>query len=365
MYNWQQNDWRRFRYNENLFTEKALTFMALVGESYGYIQSLSNTERNESVVDLLINEAIKTSAIEGEFLNRIDLASSIRRNLGYQTPSFRIKDRRAEGIAALLVKVRESFDENLTDTEIFEWHKLLMLGNNSINSGEYRSHSEPMQVISGAAGKEIVHFEAPPSDMVSQEMELFFKWFNDTKPDGKQPIANLLIRAAIAHIYFETIHPFEDGNGRIGRIIAEKAIAQGLKRPILMSLSSSIEANKKDYYEALQQAQRTNELTNWIDYFSQVILDGQLEFKNTMHFIRRKTAFFEKYHSLFNEAQSKVIARMLHEEFFEGGMNARKYQSITRVSKATATRHLQDLVEKGILVSENKGRSTNYQVKLD
>ncbi len=365
MYNWQQKDWRHFRFNENEFTAPALSFMALAGESQGYIQSLSGNNVAESIITLLVKEAIKTSAIEGEFLSRVDLISSIRKNLGYSTPN-RIKDKRAEGIATLLVKAREDFDNDLTEMQLFEWHKLLMLGNNTITVGEYRSHTEPMQVISGAIGKEIIHFEAPPSAQVSGEMKMFFEWFNETKPGRPKSIPNLLIRAAIAHLYFETIHPCEDGNGRIGRIIAEKTLAQGLKRPILMSLSTAIEADKKSYYGALKQAQRTNDLTEWIHYFSETILKAQQDFISTINFTLKKTSFFDKHKLQLNTAQLKVINRMLEdgEEEFMGGMNAKKYQSITQVSKATATRHLQDLVAQGVLVSQKGGRSTNYQVNL-
>ena len=367
MYNWQLKDWRQFQYNENEFTAIALSYMALTGQSQGYVQSLSANNRDESVINLLVKEAIKTSAIEGEFLSRVDLVSSIRKNLGYTTTAHRVKDKRAEGIAMLLVKARENFETDLTEVQLFEWHKLLMLGNKTINGGKYRRHTEPMQVVSGAIGKEIVHFEAPPSKKVPAEMNAFIKWFNETKPGGKKSIHNLLIRASIAHLYFETIHPFEDGNGRIGRIIAEKAVAQGLKRPLLMSLSTAIEADKKLYYAALKQAQRTNDLTKWIHYFSETILKAQQDFISAINFTIKKAAFFDRHQSQLNQAQLKVINRMLEagEEEFTGGMNAKKYQSVTKVSKATATRHLQDLVTKGILVSRKGGRSTSYQVNLE
>lgn len=366
MYNWQLKDWRHFQFNEGEFTAPALSFMALAGESQGYVQTLPGNNQAESIITLLVKEAIKTSAIEGEFLNREDLVSSIRKNLGYSVTN-RTKDKRAEGIASLLVKAREDFESDFTETQLFEWHRLLMLGNQTINIGQYRSHSEPMQVISGAIGKELIHFEAPPSAQVKSEMKMFFGWFNETKPGGKNAIPNLLIRAAIAHLYFETIHPFEDGNGRIGRIIAEKALAQGLKRPILMSLSTAIEADKKSYYAALKQAQCTNNLPDWIHYFSYTILNAQKDFIHTINFTLKKSTFFDKHKSQLNDAQLKVINRMLEEgqEEFVGGMNAKKYQSITQVSKATATRHLQDLVEKGILVSQQKGRSTSYQVNFN
>uniref|UniRef100_UPI0040494459 DUF4172 domain-containing protein n=1 Tax=Fulvivirga sp. TaxID=1931237 RepID=UPI0040494459 len=367
IYNWQQKDWLQFSYSEKDFTEIALSFMALAGESQGYMQSLTSAEQSESILSLLVKEALKTSAIEGEFLSRPDLVSSIRKNLGYPTDSYKIKDKRSEGIATLLVKAREGFEADLTEIELFDWHELLMLGNNSINFGQYRTQIEPMQVVSGSIGKEIVHFEAPPSVQVPQEMAAFFEWFNATKPGGKQSINNLLIRTAIAHLYFETIHPFEDGNGRIGRIIAEKALAQGLKRPILMSLSTAIEADKKSYYDAIKKAQRTNDLTDWIHYFSKTILKAQRDFIKTINFLVKKAAFFDSYRSQLNDAQHKVINRMLEasEVEFLGGMNAKKYQSITQVSKATATRHLQYLVELGVLISNKGGRSTNYQVNLN
>lgn len=366
MYNWQQNDWLHFRYEETAFTEIALSFVELAGQSLGYLNGLPSDEQEESIVTILVKEAIKTSSIEGELISRIDLISSIRKNLGYTTPAHHIKDKRSEGIATLLVKARESFDADLSEEILFEWHRSLLLGNTNINVGQYRSHSEPMQVISGSIGKEEVHFEAPPSAQVPAEMQAFFKWFNVTKPNGPSPISNLLIRAAIAHLYFETIHPFEDGNGRIGRVIAEKVLAQGLKRPILMSLSTTIEADKKAYYTALKQAQRTNDLTAWIHYFSKTILKAQEEFIETIDFLLKKTIFFDRHQAQLNDAQRKVINRMLEEGEgnFKGGMNAQKYQSISKVSKATATRHLQDLVEKGILIPQKGGRSTHYQINL-
>jgi Fic family protein len=365
-YNWQQKDWLKFHFDEDTFTEKAFSFMALAGQSIGYLNSLSNQNQAESIINLLVNEAIKTSSIEGEFISRVDLVSSIRKNLGYTTASFPIKDKRSEGIAKLLVKVREDFENDLTEEMLFEWYEMLMLGNNYIAVGKYRSHTEPMQVISGAIGKEEIHFEAPPSKQVGKEMNTFINWFNETKSTGKRPIKNVLIRTAIAHLYFETIHPFEDGNGRIGRVIAEKVLAQGLQKPILMSLSSIIESDKKLYYESLKKAQRTNNVTEWIHYFSDVIFKAQEQFVETIQFTIKKTKFFDRYKAEINEAQNKVLYRMLQdgEDKFIGGMNATKYQSIGTVSKATATRHLQDLVGKGILVSENEGRSTQYQINF-
>lgn len=365
-YNWQQTDWRNFQYDEKNFTQMTLAFMEIAGQSQGYLKGLNSAFQEVSIVDILVKEAIKTSAIEGELISRADVISSIRKNLGYTSPSLIIKDKRSEGIAMLLVKAREEFEADITEAMLFDWHRLLMRGNHTFEVGKWRSHSEPMQVISGAIGKEKIHFEAPPSVSVPQEMALFIDWFNATKPDGISPIHNTIVRSAIAHLYFETIHPFEDGNGRIGRIIAEKALAKGLKRPILMSLSTAIEADKKAYYEALQKAQSSNHIHDWIDYFGKTILKAQDDFIKSIDFILKKTAFFDTHKSLLNVEQEKAISRMLEESEtgFKGGMNARKYQSINRVSKATATRHLQDLVEKEILIVKNSGRSTSYDVNI-
>jgi Fic family protein len=366
-YNWQQNDWRMFEFDEKTYSGMALEFMNLAGQGQGFLSGLSEDNKDESIITILVKEAIKTSEIEGELISRADVVSSIRRNLGYETATFRIKDKRSEGIAKLLVKSRESFDVDLSEKMLFEWHQLLMLGNNQVGAGQWRTHSEAMQVVSGAMGKEKVHFEAPSSDIVAKEMRLFIEWFNDTKPNAIKSIENLLIRTAIAHLYFESIHPFEDGNGRIGRVIAEKALAQGLNKPILMSLSTAIEANKKAYYEALQKAQRSNQIDSWIKYFVEVILQAQKEFNQSITFLLKKSKFFDKNRPILNEHQLKVIKRMLDEgeDGFIGGLNARKYQAISQLSKATATRHLQDLVEKGILISKGGGRSVNYQVNLD
>ena len=362
VYNWQQKDWTNFQYDELLFEKLWIEFITIAGESEGFMKSSPQGIQEESIVNLLVNEAIKTSEIEGEFLSRIDLISSIRKNLGYPTESIIIKDQRSLGIANLLISSRENYAENLSEEMLFDWHKLLMQGNYSVEIGKWRTHSEPMQVVSGAMGREKVHFEAPPSEILPKEMKQFFDWFNESKITIKNP----LIRSAVAHLYFESIHPFEDGNGRIGRIIAEKTLSQSLNRPILMSISKTIEANKNGYYSALQKGQSSNEINDWIVYFSQVIINAQRDFNQTILFSIKKAAFFDANKSLLNERQQKVIKRMLEEgeNEFVGGMNARKYLAIAKTSKATATRDLVDLVEKGILTVKGGGRSVGYQVSL-
>jgi Fic family protein len=245
---------------------------------------------------------------------------------------------------------------------------MLLRHDKNLESGLWRTHIEPMQVISGDVGKQKIHYEAPPSARVPKEMKQYISWFNDTAPGGNNEIKKVPVRSAIAHLYFESIHPFEDGNGRIGRAIAEKALSQGLGRPILMSLSRTIEANKTDYYNQLKKAQRSNEITHWINYFVKTIVAAQTEAEEEIDFILKKTKYFDRFRSKLSERQLKVIKRMLEEgpKGFVGGMNAGKYCTITKVSKATATRDLQLLLEIGAfsLVGEAGGRSTKYQVNL-
>ncbi|WKN45385.1 Fic family protein [Tunicatimonas pelagia] len=367
-YNWQLPDWPDFTYSIDEVEDKLFDFAQRVGRVSGVLAGLPDTTQTEAVIDLMVSEAVKTSEIEGEYLSRQDVMSSIRNNLGLNPSVENVSDKRAEGAAELMIDVRDSYAEPLTQDKLFAWHRMLMKGNRRIAIGEWRSHEEPMQVVSGALGKEKVHYEAPPSSLVPAEMAQFIRWFNETGPGGKNEIKKPILHSAIAHLYFETIHPFEDGNGRIGRAISEKALSQHINRPILLSLSRSIEANKNAYYGALQRAQQSNEVTNWIIYFVDMVLDAQTQAEELIDFTLKKTRFFDRFKNSLNERQLKAIRRMLDEgpKGFEGGMSAKKYISITHTSKATATRDMQDLVEQGVFVPVGGGgRSTRYDLKLD
>lgn len=366
-YNWQQKDWPHFTYDTSQVEGLLYDFVERVGRSTGLLDALSEESQKEAIVELMVAEAIKTSEIENEYLSRQDVMSSIKHNLGFKTNIDHVKDKKAEGASELMVNVRENFKLPLSKEMLFSWHKMLMKGSRGINTGQWRTHSEPMQVVSGAYGKEKVHFEAPPSKQVPKEMKAFLKWFNESTPDGSKEIAKAPLRSAIAHAYFETIHPFEDGNGRIGRAISEKAISEGIGRPALISLSRTIETKKNDYYEALKEAQSSNDLTNWVNYFVKVVVDAQTDAEEIISFTVKKSKFFDRFDKTFNDRQLKVIKRMLEEgpKGFEGGINAKKYISIAKTSKATATRDLQNLLEQGALIVSGAGRSTSYQVKLD
>ncbi len=367
VYNWQQKDWTNFRFSPENTEGPLVLFSEKTGRVSGMLEGLPEDTRQEVVVDIILAEALKTSEIEGEYLSRKDVLSSIRKNLGLHVSAGQIRDRSAAALGELMIDLRRSFHEPLTEEKLFFWHTLLLRENQHVAIGQWRTHKEPMQVVSGAMGKEKVHFEAPPSIQVPQEMETFIRWFNETAPGGRQEIKYAPVRSAIVHLYFESIHPFEDGNGRIGRALAEKALSQTIGRPVILSLSRTIEANKNDYYAALENAQRSNEITAWITYFVKLVLDAQTEAEEQIDFTLKKARFFDKYRNLLNERQLVVVKRMLEEgtKGFEGGMNARKYVGITKTSKATATRDMQNLVETGVLVPVGKGgRSTSYQINI-
>ncbi|ELR72301.1 hypothetical protein C900_01716 [Fulvivirga imtechensis AK7] len=366
MYNWQHKQWPNFSYNTPFPEKQLLNYGLKSGHIDGLIQAMPEDTQIEAIIDLMVYEAMKTSEIEGEYLSREDVYSSIKKNLGLQPPKENIPDERAKGISELIIKLHNTFAEQLSENMLFDWHTTLMKGSKNINAGQWRKHTESMQVVSGTIGKEVVHFEAPPSSRVPKEMKAFISWFNATGSRGKQVIENPLIRSAITHLHFESIHPFEDGNGRIGRVLAEKALYQSLGKPLIISLSKTIEQDKQAYYNALKQAQRTLDITAWIHYFTQVVMDAQDDAEKLISFSFKKAVFFDKYSQQLNDRQLKVIKTMLKSgpEGFEGGMTAKKYMSTTRTSKATATRDLQELFEMGIFLRESGGRSTRYKLNI-
>lgn len=365
-YNWQQNDWPCFRYDAYRVSETLLEFAEHSGRVGGMLAGLPEGIEAEAVLDLMIAEAMKSSAIEGETLDQLEVMSSIRNHLGLNTPPLPVRSRKADGAGELIVAVRASYQEPLSEAVMFDWHKMLLKGERGFPLGEWRTGTSPMQVISGAIHRPKIHFEAPPSIQVPAEMERFIRWFNETAPGESSEIRHAAIRSAIAHIYFESIHPFEDGNGRIGRAISEKALSQGLRRPALLSLSRTIEADKNSYYDALQVAQASNEITPWLEYFIRVVLEAQLDTERRIEFVLKKTKYFQRIKDKVSERQLRVINRMLAEghEGFIGGINARKYIAITGVSKATSTRDLQDLAEIGALNPIGAGRSARYELNL-
>ncbi|TDX84598.1 Fic family protein [Epilithonimonas xixisoli] len=366
MYSWQLPDWATFTYDDSMIDSLVMDFALDTGELKGLVDSLPEEIQQDTIIQFMISEAIKTSEIEGEFFSRQDVMSSIKKHLGLSNAISNIRDKKSLRVASLMVEVRKSYQENLTESLIKNWHHTLMGNSPYVNAGKYRIGDEPMQVISGAYGREIIHYEAPPSYQVSDEMKNFIHWYKGFEVSPTE-IKKILIKTSISHLYFESIHPFEDGNGRIGRAIAEKCLSQSLGRPVLMSLSSTIEKNKKQYYSALKSAQKTLDITDWILYFSKTILEAQKSAKQIILFTLSKTKFMDKHKFQMNERQIKAVLKMFDSGIsgFEGGMTSRKYVSITKSSRATATRDLQDLTDKNIMLQKGEGRNVSYELNLE
>ncbi len=266
----------------------------------------------------------------------------------------------------MMIDVYETFADALTHDTIYRWHRMFTKGRRDlIDIGRYRTFSDAMLVVSGPLHRPLVHFEAPPSQQVMHEMVGFIKWFQDTAPDGRSPLP-ALTRAGIAHLYFVCIHPLEDGNGRIGRAIAEKALAQSFGQPTLIALSHTIQKHKKAYYDALEHNNKDIEITDWLVYFSKTVLQAQLHTQSMIDFVIEKTKLYDKARGLLNERQEKLLTRMFREgpEGFMGGLSVKNYLSITGASRATATRDLQDLVEKNILTRTGELKSTRYHLNI-
>lgn len=365
-WNWQQDDWPRFRFDKSTLEEREAKFLLRGGLLLGALLHIGDNDKSALTVDLISNEALKTSEIEGEYLNRESVQSSIRRNLGLDTDARRIPPAE-RGIADMTMDLYRSFAESLTHETMFRWHGMLTAGRRDLkNIGAYRTHDEPMQIISGPIGNPKIHFEAPPSAAVEREMEGFVHWFNNTAPHGNTALP-ALTRTGTAHLYFATIHPFEDGNGRIARALAEKALSQALGQPTLIALSQTIQKNKNSYYEALHQSSRDNEITAWLGYFADTVLQAQNTTQCMIDFLIQKTKLYDRVKSQLNERQEKALARIFHEgvEGFKGGLSAENYISITGAARATATRDLQDLVDKGVLIRTGALKSTRYHLNME
>lgn len=364
-WNWQKEGWPDFSYDASALAEYEKQLLHRSGVLLGALKYFDENDKTQFTINLISDEALKTSEIEGEFLNRDSLQSSIRRHFGLATPKRKIAQAE-QGIADMMVDLYRNFQSPLSHEQLFAWHNMLTSGRRDLTvRGGYRTHKEPMQVVSGAIQDPTVHFEAPPSKKVKGEMNGFIKWFNATAPNVKQALSPLA-RAGIAHLYFVSIHPFEDGNGRIGRAIAEKALSQCLGQPTLIALSQSINSRRKAYYQALGDNNKDLPITDWLVYFSKTILDAQDYTQQSMDFLIEKTKLYDHLRGSLNERQEKTLARMFHEglEGFKGGLSAENYIKIADTSRATATRDLQDLVEKGALIKTGERKYTRYHLSF-
>lgn len=366
-WNWQQPDWPTFQWDRTRISAAEEKFLLAAGVAIGSLKHLGEHEHNQIMVELMSGEAVTTSAIEGEVLSRPSVQSSILRQLGLASPHTGRVMPAEQGIAEMMVDLYRSFSEPLSDEMLLNWHRMVTAGRKDLaDIGRYRTSGEPMQIVSGPIGAPKVHFEAPPSKRVPAEMKRFIAWFNRTAPRGADPIP-AVTRAGTAHLYFESIHPFEDGNGRIGRAIAEKAMTQSFGQPVLVSLATSILANQKKYYEALERANRKNEITEWLAWFAEIALEAQNRSIALVEFVIAKTKLLDRLRGQINERQQKAILRLFREgpDGFKGGLSAGNYSTITGASPATTTRDLAGLVEKGALLRTGERKHARYALNLN
>ncbi|MBN4060308.1 Fic family protein [Planctomycetaceae bacterium AH-315-I19] len=364
-WNWQQSDWPRFTWDPVRLVKAEEQFLLAAGVFQGTVGHLGAEVQNRLKVDAMSSEAITTSEIEGEILDRDSVQSSIRKQLGLSTDGRRIRPAE-QGIAEMTVDLYSSAIDSLDEARLFAWHAMLMNGRRDLHDiGRYRTHPEPMQVVSGKLHAPNIHFEAPASARVPDEMAMFMDWFNATAPQGAVPLS-ALTRAGTAHLYFESIHPFEDGNGRIGRAIAEKALAQSLGRPTLTALAATILARRRSYYDALEASNKHNEITNWLAWFAGIALEAQQRTQAQVEFLIDKTRLLDRLRGELNNRQEKALLRVMEEgpEGFKGGLSAGNYVSITGISRATATRDLADLVAKEALTRTGEKRSARYRLTI-
>ncbi len=377
---WQSPGWTDFQWNDELILPRLRDTRMKLGVLLGKASLGDNSEQS---LDTLLANILASSAIENEQLNVESVRSSLAKHLGLSTDQPYPTSDRSEGLAAMMLDALQNQHAPLTTPRLFQWHEwlfpppLLSQGEEEWSSqtlivGKLRG-DEPMQVVSGRLDKQTVHFEAPPRGQLEQELDKFITWFNQS---CQQCDLDPLLRAAITHFWFVTLHPFDDGNGRITRALTDMALAQADSQSIrLYAMSVAILENRKSYYQILEQSQSfdsANDLTPWLLWFFDT-LDASIN--NAMNIIDGtllKTQFWQRHHdSGLSAEQVKVLNRLLDGAGIEGkgrgfvdGISASQYQKVAKVSKATATRHLADLLEKGCIEKlAAGGRSTRYRIK--
>ena len=365
-WNWQLKDWPNFSYDKDRLEALEAEYMKTAGVSLGVMKSLPEKERSKLSVELICDEALKTSEIEGEILNRDSVRSSIIHEFGlgneYKQTGIKPEE---QGIAMMMRVLYSEFKTPLTHEMLYNWHEKLMFGRYKVKAGGYRTHMDEMRVVSGCFDKPKIHFVAPPSKDVPKEMDTFIDWFNNTHPRGENALPPLT-RAGITHLYFLSIHPFEDGNGRISRALVLKALSQDIQAPVLTAISSSINAARRKYYELLGIQSRGNEITDYLEAFGKTIFESQELTVKKLEFIIQKTRFFDAFRGKMNPRQEKVVLRIFKEGLkgFDGGFSVKNYIAVTKASRATATRDLKDLVDKGAFNKTGQLKSTRYELNL-
>lgn len=367
---WQSAAWPRFRYDLASLAPLLGTARQAQGRLLGKAESVGAAGLSSALHNIWADDALATSAIEGEKLNVDAVRSSVARRLGIPSSFMAAVPPNIEGLIDVMEDAAARWDSEINEERLCGWQAALFptgySGIRRIEAGQYRSHAEPMQIVSGPIGHETVHYEAPPSAAVRAEMRLLLDWFNRSRNDGSM---DHLVRAAIAHLWFETIHPFEDGNGRVGRALVDMALAQDVKLGYrLHGLSVELLRLKRQYYDALNEAQRSDgEITPWLRWFLETFHLSCTSTSRLIDDALARARFWTEHDTKdVNERQRKVLNKMLDAgpDGFEGGVTNRKYVSMTQVASATATRELAGLTAKGLLVQKGAGRSVRYHVAI-
>jgi Fic family protein len=365
MYVWERAGWPNFTWKIDRIIAKLAAVRHAQGRLLGRMESLGFRLKQEAQLQTLTQDVIKSSEIEGERLDADQVRSSIARRLGMDIAGMISADRNVEGVVEMMLDATQHFDKRLTGNRLFDWHASLFptgrSGMTRITVGNWRDDAEgPMRVVSGPIGRERVHYQAPPADRVPVEMRAFLKWFNaDTESDP-------VLKSGLAHFWFVTIHPFQDGNGRIARAIADLALARSeSSHQRFYSMSARIRRERRSYYDVLEQSQRgTLDITNWLDWFldclGRALADSDVTLSDTL----KKAKFWERFAQAgLNDRQIKVLNRML--DGFDGKMTSSKWASLAKCSQDTANRDIQDLIDMGALKKGAAGgRSTSYEINL-
>lgn len=359
----QKKDWPNFKWDSEDIVNLLSEARNLQGRLQGKMEALGFELRNEALLDTLTLDVLKTSEIEGELLNHDQVRSSIARKLGMEIVGSVESDRNVDGVVEMMLDATQNCFKPLTKTRLFDWHAALFpTGRNGICKiivGDWRKDTTgPMQVISGPMGKEKVHFEAPNSDLLEKEMSSLLNWFSQNNK------IDLVLKASIAHLWFVTIHPFDDGNGRITRALTDMLLAQADKsNQRFYSMSAQIRIERKQYYDILEKTQKGDlNITNWIQWFLQCLINALNSTEEVLVKVLFKGNFWQIHSkTIINERQKKLINELL--DSFDGKLTSSKWAKIAKCSKDTAIRDINDLIEKEILRKEEAGgRSTNYEL---
>jgi Fic family protein len=359
----QRKNWPKFRWSHEQLAQQLVTVRHRQGRLIGRMEALGFTLRAEAMLQSLTEEVIKSSEIEGEVLDKDQVRSSIARRLGMDIGAITPADRHVEGVVEMMLDATQKYSEPLTPQRLHDWHAALFptgrSGMRHINVGAWReTNADPMQVVSGPVGREHVHYEAPPAGKLNHEMHEFVAWFN-----RKEPIDEVL-KAAIAHLWYVTIHPFEDGNGRIARAIADMALARSENSPQrFYSMSAQIRVERKAYYDVLEATQKGDlDITEWLEWFLGCFSRAFDGAETILGSVLKKARFWEmRGGDQFNERQRKILNRLL--DGFEGKLTSSKWATLGKCSQDTASRDIDDLVKRGILVKDAAGgRSTSYSL---